>query len=329
VEYRVDYLPIFIDIRARHCLIVGGGAVAARKTELLVGAGARVRIVAPRVCDALIEQAAHEVVEVSLREFDDGDLVGMTLVIAATDRPDVNARVATAAQHLAIPVNVVDSPALCTFIMPALVDRSPVLVAVSTAGASPVLARLVRGRIEAALPSALGRLAAFAALHRDEVKRALPAAARRRFWEQALSGTIADLVLAGRELEAGDALVRRLRDASTAPMGDVALIAVGDGEPDRQSLGAARLLGGADLVLYEPATLDTVRALARRDAELTPLPDGVQLLEIVRTRAQAGQRICVVRAGDPQQQELAVQARSLSDDAWTVTVHQPAPRHRW
>lgn len=158
----MDYLPIFLDLRDRRCLVVGGGEVAARKTDLLLQAGARVQVAAPDLGDGM--QALLDAGRISYRAgpFQEADLAGAQLVIAASDDRSVNARAAELADARGVPVNVVDDPALCRFIMPVIIDRSPVLAAVSTGGASPVLARLIRGRLEALIPAAFGRLAALA-----------------------------------------------------------------------------------------------------------------------------------------------------------------------
>lgn len=280
--------------------MVGGGPVAARKVELLQQAGGRVHVVAPRLCESLAAQSARGELRATCRPYHSDDLSGVGIVVAATDRSDVNACVAADAAERGIAVNVVDSPALCTFIMPAIVDRSPVLVAISTAGASPVLARLVRSRVEAALPTQLGRLATFAARHRDAVKARFAPARRRVFWEMLLQGAVADLVLAGRDEDAEAALFALLREATAAGLGSIALIAVGDGDPERQSLGAARWLGGADLVLHAADARGTVRALARRDAECVEMRALTDCVELLRERVTVGQRVCVVRAGDVQ-----------------------------
>jgi uroporphyrin-III C-methyltransferase / precorrin-2 dehydrogenase / sirohydrochlorin ferrochelatase len=304
----LDYLPIFIDVRARPCLVVGGGAVAARKVELLQAAGARLSIVAPELCASLQAVVEQDAAAWAARAYDPADVRGMRVVIAATDDQDVNARVARDADALGIPVNVVDSPALCSFIVPAVIDRDPVLVAVSTAGASPVLARMVRSRIESVLPGRLGRLAEFAARHRQRVKDTImPATVRRRFWEMTLDGAIGDAVLRGREDQADRALLAAL--SSQAPnaqqSASIALIGVGDGEPDRQSLGAARWLASSDVMLHEAAALATVRALGRRDAERIEIEgasgasSSANWVREAVVRAERGQRVCLVRAGDP------------------------------
>ena len=303
----MDYLPIYIDVRAQPCLVVGGGAVAARKVELLQCAGARVLVVAKEIGAELQAFAGAHPITLAQRAYTARDVIGKRLVIAATNRAAVNARVAADAQARAVPVNVVDSPALCSFIMPAIVDRSPVLVAVSTAGASPVLARMTRARLEASLPHALGKLAEFAARHRSEVKRRIAdAAARRAFWEQVLDGEIGELVLADRSADANAAFAAQLEAGSARAEPQVALIVGGDGDPDRLTLRAARALGSADALLHEHAALRCVQALGRRDAARIDVGrlgseygwSWSALAGDVAERVQRGERVCLVRAGD-------------------------------
>jgi uroporphyrin-III C-methyltransferase/precorrin-2 dehydrogenase/sirohydrochlorin ferrochelatase len=333
----LEYLPIFIDVRARPCLVVGGGAVAARKVELLQAAGARPWIVAPEVSASLRVAVEKDSLGWAARPYDAADVHGMRVVIAATDDHEVNARVARDADALGIPVNVVDAPALCSFIMPAVIDRDPVLVAVSTAGASPVLARIIRTRIETVLPGRLGRLAEFAARHRERVKRTIAhATARRRFWEMTLDGAIGDAVLASREDEAERALLAALAShgRSAQPTGSIALIGVGDGEPDRQSLGAARWLASSDLILHEAAAVATVRALGRRDAERIEIADGsggsgasaaATPVRQAADRAELGQRVCLVRAGDPFVDARAREVELLAGTGLSWIAFRPMP----
>jgi uroporphyrin-III C-methyltransferase/precorrin-2 dehydrogenase/sirohydrochlorin ferrochelatase len=214
--------------------------------------------------------------------------------------------VAADARARGTPVNVVDAPALCTFIMPAIIDRSPVLVSISTAGASPSLARLTRARVEAVLPPRLGELARFAARHRSAVQRALPdVPARRQFWDAALAGAIAEHVLAGREA-AADAELRRALADTRARTASVTLIAVGDGKPDWLPLRALQALSSADLVLHEAGVPGSVLELGRRDAAQVGIgPRGAsgwpaaKLAETVVEAVAAGRPVCVLWLGDP------------------------------
>jgi uroporphyrin-III C-methyltransferase/precorrin-2 dehydrogenase/sirohydrochlorin ferrochelatase len=333
----MDYLPMFVDVRGRACLIVGGGEVALRKAALLLRAGARVQVVAPRPCAGLRALASKRGLRLARRAYAARDLSAVELVIAATDRAEVNARVAADAGARRVPVNVVDQPALCSFIMPAIIDRSPVLVAVSTAGASPSLARLTRARLEAALPARLGALAAFAAGHRDAVKRRIAGEhARRLFWDLALDGEIGELVLAGRTRQADAALERLLvagpARGGAAPGTRVALIGAGEGDADRLPLQALRWLGRAELIVHDARVSPAVLALGRREAERVDAGrigtrTGWSLERLARTaarRARAGGVVCVLRTGDPYARR-AREAQLLERSGVAATLIRPAP----
>jgi uroporphyrin-III C-methyltransferase/precorrin-2 dehydrogenase/sirohydrochlorin ferrochelatase len=193
----MDYLPIFADVRNKLCLVVGGGEVGKRKAGVLLEAGATVRVVAPQIEPALAEQPG---VEAIVSRFEARHLEGVMLVIAATSDRSVNRQVSELARARNIPVNVVDDPELCSFIMPAIMDRSPLMVAFSSGGASPVLTRLMRGKLETMIPQNYSRLAGFAERYREQVKlRVANPAKRRIFWENVLEGVIAEKVLSGDE----------------------------------------------------------------------------------------------------------------------------------
>jgi len=304
----MDYLPIFLDIRERPCLVVGGGAVAARKTAQLLRAGARVTVQAPALsagfgADLDASRMVHRAAG-----FSSADVTDHALVIAATDDPDVNRAVAAAAKARRIPVNVVDQPKLCSFIMPSIIDRAPVIVAVSSGGASPVLARLLRARLETLIPAGYGRLAALAAEFRDRIRARLAPAERRRFWERALQGPIAELVFSGREAEAREALSAALADTRLAMGGgEVALVGAGSGDPDLLTFRALRLMQRADVVVYDRLVAPPILDLVRRDAEriyagkaraqhALPQEDINHLL--VRL-AKEGKRVVRLKGGDP------------------------------
>ncbi|MDH3377008.1 MAG: siroheme synthase, partial [Gammaproteobacteria bacterium] len=180
----MQYLPIFIDIKDRQCLLVGGGDVAARKATLLLNAGAKVEVLAPVLGAALSREHQNGRITYTNRGYESSDLTDCCLAISATDDRELNAKVATDAKALGIPVNVVDSPELCSFIIPSIVDRSPVMVAVSSSGASPVLARLLRARLETLIPASYGQLATLVQGFRDRVKARFSTSNKRRlFWE--------------------------------------------------------------------------------------------------------------------------------------------------
>ena len=207
------YFPAFLDVRGKAALVVGGGAVAQGRCEALLRAGARVTVVAPRLAGRLEARAREGLVEHRPRPFEAHDLAGAELVIAATDDPAVNAAVAQQARALRIPVNVADDPSLGTFIVPLVVERGPVQIAVATGGASPVVAKRVAALVEEAVPAALGRLAALAGEFRAAAKARFPAVGERRaFWRRVVEGPIGRAVLEGRDDEARAALERELRE---------------------------------------------------------------------------------------------------------------------
>lgn len=266
----MDSFPIFLQIRGRSCLVVGGGEVAARKAGLLVRAGGDVTVVAPHLGRTLAAMALRREVRHDAREFQADDLDGRVLAIAATDRQEVNRRVSEEAHGRNIPVNVVDQPDLCSFIMPSIIDRSPIQVAVSTGGTSPVLARLLRARLETLIPSAYGQLARLAESFRARVRGRIPdGVSRRRFWERVLQGPVAEAMLAGREGEARRGMERELAAVGEdpRPQGEVYLVGGGPGDPDLLTFRALRLMQQADVVVYDRLVAPEVLDLVRRDAE--------------------------------------------------------------
>src|SRR5262252_903830 len=272
----MDYLPVFLRLQRQPVVVVGGGTVASRKVTALLKAGAQVTVIAPAVQPQLAAQAIRRELRHVAAPFSREHLDEAVAVIAATDDAVVNGAVSRAAQERRIPVNVVDDASLSTFIFPAIIDRSPILVAVSSAGQAPVLARRVRAQIEALLPARLGALARFMGERRRAVQRALGALGRRRFWERIVSGPVAGRVLAGDESGAAHAFGRELltSQVTAAPatggssLGEVYLIGAGPGDPDLLTLRALQLLQQADVILYDRLVSPQVLERARRDAEL-------------------------------------------------------------
>jgi uroporphyrin-III C-methyltransferase/precorrin-2 dehydrogenase/sirohydrochlorin ferrochelatase len=211
----MDYLPIFLDLRGRRCLLVGGGEAAAAKADLLRRAGAEVAVVARRLCPDLADAIRRGAATHLAANFTPALLDGAALVMVAGETPAVSAAVSHAAQARALPVNVMDDAALCSFILPAIVDRSPVVVAITSGGTAPMLASLLRQWLDRALPERLGSLAAIAGRFRPLVKRRLAApAARRRFWGWVFAGEVASMALAGDEAAAHRALLATLAEAT-------------------------------------------------------------------------------------------------------------------
>ncbi len=304
----MDFLPIFMNIRGQRCLVVGGGEIAARKAALLQQAGAEISVVSPELSSSLSREVEQGSVNYRQGSFEASDLDGVSLVIAATDDEAVNRSVSELARARALPVNVVDNPELCSFIVPSIIDRSPVQIAVSTGGASPVLARLLRTRLESVIPSTYGRLASMVDGFRDKVKaRFSDVNARRNFWEQVLEGKIAEMVFAGKDEDAEAALEKAVAAGGEEKVGEVYLIGGGPGDPDLLTFRALRLMQKADVVVHDRLISKEVLELTRRDAERIyvgkerdnhAVPQD-QINQLLVDLAKQGKRVCRLKGGDP------------------------------
>ncbi|MBF8756268.1 siroheme synthase CysG [Pseudomonas guariconensis] len=304
----MDYLPLFHKLQGARVLVVGGGEIALRKARLLADAGAALRVVAPEVDSQLAALAREGGGEVLVRGYQPGDLDGCRLVIAATDDSVLNAQVSADAQARSLPVNVVDAPALCTVIFPAIVDRSPLVVAVSSGGDAPVLARLIRARLEAWIPAAYGELAGLAARFRDKVKALYPDVNQRRgFWEDVFQGPIAERQLAGQGSEAERLLQAKVDGAAVQQGGEVYLVGAGPGDPDLLTFRALRLMQQADVVLYDRLVAPAIIEMCRRDAERIyvgkrradhAVPQD-QINRLLVDLARQGKRVLRLKGGDP------------------------------
>ena len=306
-------LPLFAKLKGRRCLVVGGGTVAARRIEQLMSAGAHVAIVATELNERLTEWAAAGRVERIRGHFESGLISDCWLVVAATDDSNLNREVAAAAEAAHTLCNVVDEPALCSFIMPAIVDRDPVTIAISSAGHSPVLTRWIKGLIEERLPNRIGTLAALAGRWRDRVRTAVPDIdERRRFWQKAFSSEVADLSLAGREEASETALDEALEHwldtaKSDSPVGQAYLVGAGPGDPELITLRGRKLLARADAVLYDQLVNPEILGYARRDADLIPVGKAAGQLSIRQEQlnrlfvnlVNSGKHVCRLKGGDP------------------------------
>ena len=314
---QMQNFPLFARIQDRHCLVVGGGAVATRRAGQLLKAGARVTIVAPELSPEILDwEEAGRIVAIR-DEFKGALPADCWLVVAATADPAVNRAVAAAAEAAKLFCNVVDEPGLCSFIMPTIVDRDPVTIAISSSGSSPVLARWIKGLIEETLPSRIGALASLAGRWRRKVRAALPDFDdRRRFWQEALRGEVADHAYAGKE-EASEAALEaalarwQASAASSATggrrVGQAYLVGAGPGDPELITLRGRKLLARADAVLYDRLVDPRVLEYARRDAELIAVGKSAgrlsirqeQLNRLLVSLVSSGKHVCRLKGGDP------------------------------
>ena len=307
----MDYLPIFAKLDSLPCLVIGGGDVAWRKIRMLKKAGANVSIVAFDLVPSI--QAAVEKGDLVWRKeaFIPEHLNGMFLVIAATDDPLINESVLKAGNARQIFVNVVDDTSKSSFIVPSIVDRNPLLIAISSSGHAPVLARLLREKFESLIPSHFGRLAKLAGAFRQTLKsKMIPHSGRRKFWETAFNGRFNTLVAQGDEKGANAELERLSEDhaqGSFSLQGEVALIGAGPGSAGLLTLRGLQLMQEADVVLYDALVSDEILELCRRDASLICVGKRAashsvsqnSINEQLVTLAREGKRVVRLKGGDP------------------------------
>jgi len=305
----MEHLPIFINIKQKPTLVVGGGDIALRKINLLLKAKAKVDCLSPLFCEDINTLFKDGYIKLIKKSFEQADIKDYSVIIAATDDSSVNSLISSIAHDKRIPVNVVDSPALSSFIMPSIVDRSPVIIAVSSAGKAPVLARIIRAKLETVIPSSYGILAEIAGEYRQRVKdRFSQIRDRRTFWEATFSGVIAEKVFSGRINEAKNDIEKQLNDSVEMELGEVYLVGAGPGDPDLLTFKALRLIQQADVVLYDRLVSKGVMELVRRDSELIyvgkkggsdkstrQVDINNQLVEL----AKSGKRVCRLKGGDP------------------------------
>ena len=304
----MNYLPIFIDIKHKPCLVVGGGDIAYRKIMLLLRANAKVVCVDKFACKNVHALADEGKIVLISRNFKTSDIDSQSLIVSATNNKELNAEISQLANNANIPVNVIDSPDLCSFIMPSIIDRSPLVIAVSSGGKTPVLSRLIRAKLESTIPHAYGKLAELAGSFRDQVKEKFTNIEDRRyFWEKTFSGIIAEKVFAGKIDEAREDMQQQLDNSSDSEVGEVYLVGGGPGDPDLLTFKALRLMQQADVVLHDRLVSKEVMDLVRRDAELIYVgkerdnhsvpQDGINQLLV--DLAKQGRRVCRLKGGDP------------------------------
>ncbi|MBS3797158.1 siroheme synthase CysG [Pseudoalteromonas sp. BDTF-M6] len=303
----MQYFPIFTKLDNKPVLIVGGGEVALRKATAMLKAGAKLTLIAPAFCTQLENLTQTQDVTLVRAEFSAEQVKGFMLVIAATDSETVNAQVQAAADEQHIFVNVVDDQPKCSFIFPSIVDRSPVTIAISSAGTAPVLARRLREKLETLIPQHIGPLANLVGRFRDQVKqRFTHFADRRQFWERVFDSNVVSQVQKGNEDQAFTQLQQMLND-TPAPKGEVYVIGAGPGDPELLTLKALQLMQQADVVVYDYLVSDEIMELVRRDADLICVGKRAgdhsvpqeRTNEILVELAQQGKKVCRIKGGDP------------------------------
>ena len=328
----MNTFPLFFKLEDRKVLIVGGGDVALRKADLLRRAGACITILASSICaelQALLTNDNNNNHELIRENYDKAYMLGARVIIAATDNEALNHQIHADATELNIPVNVVDTPHLCDFIFPAIVDRSPIVIGISSNGKAPVLARLLRARLETLIPQGYGKLAKLAGEFRHEVKAKIPTlTGRRQFWERAFEGRVSELMFAGNETQAAKQLQADLdhtavqiskniglqeetkNEASQSEIqsvGEVYIVGAGPGDPELLTFKALRLMQQADIVFYDALVSPQVLDLCRRDADKVYVGKKrsnhavaqLGINELLVNAAKAGRRVVRLKGGDP------------------------------
>ena len=317
----MNTFPLFFKLTNQPVLIVGGGEVAQRKADLLSRAGACITILAPQISQEIHQLLSDERHTLITAHYDKKYIDGKRIVIAGTDDEALNHQVHADCKALNIPVNVVDTPPLCDFIFPAIVDRNPIVIGISSNGKAPVLARLTRARLETLIPQGYGKLAKLAGDMRDEVKSKIPTlTGRRQFWEKAFEGKVSELMFAGHSVEAEQALKQQLeqthqqlssnsdvKQADPKSVGEVYIVGAGPGDPELLTFKALRLMQQADIVYYDALVSREVLDLCRRDADKVFVgkkrsnhavaQQGINQLMI--DAASSGKRVVRLKGGDP------------------------------
>ncbi len=308
----MDHLPIFLNVKGQRALVVGNGTLAARKADLLVRAGCDLTIIAPEPSDDLGRLLQEHPVDHKTGGLSADDLKDCVIAFGASSDAAINQDLHDLATAAGVPVNISDNPALCDFIMPALVDRSPLLIAIASGGATPLLTRMLKARFETDIPAAYGRLAEFAGSYRERVKNSIPdMTRRRRFWETMIAGPVAEHLFSGQEVEATALMDSLLDEAATdgdkPPRGEVYLVGTGPGDPDLLTFRALRLMQQADVVLYDRLIGEGILNLVRRDASRIyvgkmkkdhAVPQE-EISEMLIRLAKEGKRVLRLKGGDP------------------------------
>ncbi len=304
----MDYFPAFLDLRGRACLVVGGAAVAERKFRLLASAGAVITVVAPDISVAIATMANEGEHRLVRREFRPADIAGHWLAVSATGDPAIELAVYRHASAAGIFCNGVDDISNCSYITPAIVDRSPVIVAISSGGAAPVLARKIRERIELLLPAGLSKLATLARDWRERVSRKFDdLLSRRRYWESVFDGPAASMAIGGNVVGAEAAMRELLQTSEAGQRGEAWLVGAGPGDPGLLTLRALQILQTADVILHDRLVSEAVLDLARRDADRIsvgktpgcPMNSQEEINAVLVALVSSGKRVCRLKGGDP------------------------------
>lgn len=305
----MDYLPIFLDVAGKKVIVDGGTTVAARRVERALSAGALVESFDPAPGDELRAFFDQENLTHHDRVPVEADFEGCLVAWGASEVAERDALLYASVKKYGGLANVADERAYCDFITPSVVERDPLTIAISTGGAAPVVARILRARVEAMLPAAYGRLADFLSGYRDRISaRVRGGTARRRFWENLIEGSVGDAFLAGDEALAAKLIEGDLSGGNTGlKRGEVWLVGAGPGDPDLLTFKALRMMQHADVVLYDRLVGDGVLDLVRRDAERINVGkragDHVmsqdEITALIIDRAGKGQRVLRLKGGDP------------------------------
>ena len=305
----MEFLPLFLNIREQHCVIVGGGEVALRKAILLIKAKANLSLVSPQFISQLQDLSEEGRCKLLQEEFVAEQLEGASIVIAATNNKETNAQVAKAADKKNIPVNVVDQPELCSFIMPSIVDRSPLVVAISSSGRSPVLTRKIKELNETLISNREGQLAELLGAFREKIRNKYPDFIERvKFWESLLESEVTEWVYSGNEGAAIQLIEDKLKQSDqTEAIGEVYLVGAGPGDPDLLTLRALRLMHKADVVLYDRLVSQEIMDKLRPDAEKIHVGKASSnhpveqetINEMLVRLALSGKRVLRFKGGDP------------------------------
>lgn len=310
VDGLVDYFPAFLNLQDRRCLIVGGGDVALRKARLLLSAGAAMSVVAPETNSAFAAFLEENSVRLVQREFQASDVDGNWLVVSATGDATVERAVYEAATIAGVFCNGVDDTSNCSYITPAIVDRSPIVIAISSGGAAPVLARKLRAKIEMLVPNGLGRLASLAGRWRARVRGGIDESLnRRRFWESVFDGPVTAHVFGGYVDKAEQEMAKSLVDfeCSLSVPGEAWLVGAGPGDPELLTVRAVQIMQAADVILYDRLVTNEILALARRDADLISVGkvpgcranSQQEINQLLVSLVLSGKRVCRLKGGDP------------------------------